>query len=97
MIIISIKNYQVSYDGAFINRDVKKILDIDGFHEDFNDKVDKLALVVNVKENYTTSIFTNYINTILYYLINLNLIKTKNEIKKDDVIINKKPYIYNNL
>jgi predicted unusual protein kinase regulating ubiquinone biosynthesis (AarF/ABC1/UbiB family) len=82
--------------GAFINRDIKKILDIDGFDEEFNDKIDKLALVVNVKENYTKSIFNNYVNTILYYLINLNLIKTKNEIKKNDIIINNKPYIYNN-
>ena len=82
--------------GAFINRDVKKILDIDGFNNEFNDKIDKLALVVNVKENYTKSLFNTYINTILYYLINLNLIKTKNEIKKNDIIINNKPYIYNN-
>jgi len=82
--------------GAFINRDIKKILSIDGFDEDFNDKIDKLSFVVNVKENYTIDAWINYVNTILYYLINLNLIKTKHDIpKKNDVIINNKPFIYN--
>jgi len=77
---------------AYNDRIITTNLNIDGLNTELSDKIYKLKCAIDVNEFYSPKIFNNYINTILYFLVDLKFIKTS--ILKNEFIINKKPYIF---